>query len=119
MVPVDGNPSNVQRPHILSMATHIIPAPTIGTSIEDAVKNALDTPWNVILHNDNTSAIDEVMFALMEVIQISQEAAVKLVVNIHHSGKGIVASTTFEKAEFYQDRLSTDFKLTVTLEKSE
>lgn len=93
--------------------------PNKDLDVESAVRDALADPWNVILWNDDVTPIDVPVEALRMVIGLSRDEAIAKTLYIHEHGKAIVATTTFEKAEFYHAQMTEVYKLTVTIEKAQ
>ena len=74
-------------------------------------------PYKVLLHNDDTHGMHEVVDALLKSVpQLSQEEAVAIMEEAHTQGVALVISCPLEHAEMYRDRLRS-FGLTATIEK--
>ena len=65
----------------------------------------LDKPWIVIVWNDPINLMSYVTFVLQKLFGYSKEKATKLMLDVHHKGKAVVASGTSEKCEFDVYRL--------------
>lgn len=81
------------------MATEIREAPRAKE------KEALDTPWNVVVHNDPVNLMTYVTLVLREVFGFPKEKAEAHMLEVHHRGRSIVWSGAREKAEFYAQQL--------------
>lgn len=58
-----------------------------------------DTPWLVIVWNDPVNLMSYVVFVFQKLFGYSRAKATKLMLEVHHDGKSVVASGTREKAE--------------------
>ncbi len=59
--------------------------------------------WNVILHNDDKTAMEFVVLVLMQIFHKSFESAGELMLQIHHEGRGIAGTYTHEIARHKQE----------------
>ncbi len=66
---------------------------------------AEDHPWVVIVWNDPVNLMSYVTFVLQKLFGYSLEEATKLMLDVHHEGKAVVANGTREQAEMYVFRL--------------
>lgn len=72
-------------------------------------------PYAVILHNDDTHEMLEVVQALRRSVPgISAMKAARIMLEAHNTGQAVVIVCPLEQAEYYQQRLQT-YGLTVTL----
>lgn len=78
---------------------------------------ALDSAWNVIVHNDPVNLMSYVVKVFMKVLGFPVELAEKHMLEVHHKGRSIVWTGQREKAEFYVQQLHS-YLLLATLEKS-
>jgi ATP-dependent Clp protease adaptor protein ClpS len=83
----------------------IAPAPTEvdRPSEEDDVRP--DLPWLVIVWNDPVNLMSYVTFVFQKLFGYSLAKATKLMLDVHHKGRAVVASGSREKAEFDTYRL--------------
>jgi ATP-dependent Clp protease adaptor protein ClpS len=85
------------------------PAPSTQTvEIEepiDATDVRPDRPWVVIVWNDPINLQSYVVFVLQKLFGYAREKATKLMLDVHHKGRAVVASGTREKSEFDVFRL--------------
>ena len=65
----------------------------------------VDRPWIVIVWNDPINLMSYVTFVLQKLFGYSKEKATKLMLDVHHKGKAVVASGSREKCEFDVYRL--------------
>ena len=77
-----------------------------------------DRPWIVIVWNDPINLMSYVTFVLQKLFGYSHEKATKLMLDVHHKGKAVVAHGTREKAEFDVSRLHAH-GLWATMEQSD
>ncbi len=77
------------------------PDPTETTSVEvlteEEEEDKEETPWRVILYNDEEHTFDEVIGQLMKATGCSQAKAEKLTFKVHNEGKANVYEGSFEE----------------------
>ncbi len=81
-------------------------------------KEAAETPWNVVVHNDPVNLMSYVTMVFQRVFGFSRERAAKHMLEVHHSGRSIVWSGVRELGEHYVQQLH-GYLLLATLEKSD
>jgi ATP-dependent Clp protease adaptor protein ClpS len=64
-----------------------------------------DRPWVVIVWNDPINLQSYVVFVLQKLFGYAREKATKLMLDVHHKGRAVVASGSREKSEFDVFRL--------------
>lgn len=64
-----------------------------------------DRPWNVIVWNDPVTLMSYVVYVLRKLFNHDEATATKLMLQVHHEGKAIVASGPREKSEMDVSRL--------------
>ncbi len=64
-------------------------------------KQKLQKPplYKVLLHNDDFTTMDFVVFILVQVFHKSEEEAIQIMLAVHHQGVGIAGVYTHEVAE--------------------
>ena len=93
----------------------------------DAVKPKQQSPYAVVLFNDEEHTFQYVIETLMKVFGYPQEKSYSLTLQIHNDGRGIVWSGSREVAELKRDQIRSagpdfyatkkvDFPLAVTVE---
>ncbi len=91
-----------------------------GTAIvEPKLKRVRKTSprYRVLLHNDPVNTMDYVVDALRQVVpQLSEQDALKVMLEAHNNGVGLVIVCDLEPAEFYSESLKAK-GLTSTIEK--
>jgi ATP-dependent Clp protease adaptor protein ClpS len=92
-----------------------MPLPTVET--EPATEEALDVPWNVVVHNDPVNLMSYVTRIFQKVFGFSKEKAEIHMMEVHQKGRSIVWTGGRERAEGYVQQLQ-GYLLLTTLEKS-
>ena len=64
-----------------------------------------DRPWIVIVWNDPINLMSYVTFVFQKLFGYSHEKATKLMLDVHHKGRAIVASGSRERSELDVFRL--------------
>jgi ATP-dependent Clp protease adaptor protein ClpS len=64
-----------------------------------------DRPWQVIVWNDPINLMSYVTYVFQKLFGYSRQKAQRLMLQVHHEGKSVVASGTREKAELDVFRL--------------
>jgi ATP-dependent Clp protease adaptor protein ClpS len=72
-------------------------------------------PWKVLLHNDEVHDMLYVVESLLKAVPLTVEEAVRIMLEAHETGTGLVIVCPQETAEYYQDRILT-FGLHCTIE---
>jgi ATP-dependent Clp protease adaptor protein ClpS len=85
-------------------------------SVETETEASPERLWNVIVWNDPINLMSYVTFVFQKLFGYSLELATRLMLEVHHEGRSIVASVVREKAEYYVGRLH-QYGLQATLEK--
>ena len=93
-------------------------ATLIDHETETKQDEALDTPWNIIVHNDPVNLMNYVTKVFMKVFGYPENKATIHMMEVHQQKKSLVWSGEKEKAEMYVAQLHA-YLLTATLEKSE
>lgn len=92
-----------------------MPTPTIEA--DPFTEEALDVPWNVIVHNDPVNLMSYVTRVFQMVFGFSREKAEIHMMEVHQKGRSLVWSGARERAEAYVQQLHGHLLL-ATLEKS-
>lgn len=80
-------------------------SPTEVLDPETRTSTELARPWNVIVWNDPITLMSYVVYVFQKVFGHSRDRATRFMLEVHHSGRSIVATVELEKAEFYVSRL--------------
>ncbi len=83
---------------------------------EARAKEELDTPWQVVVHNDPINLMTYVTMVFQKVFGFSREKAEKHMLEVHREGRSIVWSGLRERAELYVQQLH-GYLLLATLER--
>ncbi len=87
------------------LAQHIDELVMSGTEVEkttetkekEEVKDAVDTPWRLILYDDDIHTFDEVISQLMKATGCSLSEAEDKTWKVHNEGKALVHEGEFEE----------------------
>jgi ATP-dependent Clp protease adapter protein ClpS len=74
-----------------------VEAPQTEVLVEEETEENLDTPWRVILYNDEVHSFDEVILQLIKATGCTTADAEKLAWRVHTDGKAAVFEGTFEE----------------------
>jgi ATP-dependent Clp protease adaptor protein ClpS len=88
---------------------------TLTQTLEET---AVDSPWNVVVHDDPVNLMGYVTLILMKIFGYEEKKATTLMMQVHKQGRCVVWSGEREKAEFYVQQLQAH-QLKTSLEKSE
>lgn len=88
------------------------------TETETRETDALDTPWNVIVHNDPVNLMSYVTLVFQRVLGFPRDKATKHMLEVHHKGRSLVWSGGRERAESIVEQLHSHLLL-ATIEKGE
>jgi ATP-dependent Clp protease adaptor protein ClpS len=92
---------------------------TVGTPTiekETDAEEALDLPWQVVVHNDPVNLMSYVTMVFQRVFGYPRDKAEKHMLEVHHNGRSILWSGLREPAEHYVQQLH-GYLLLATLEK--
>ena len=87
------------------------------TEEETRTEEALDVPWNVIVHNDPINLMEYVTKVFMTVLGFSRQKAEVHMLEVHERGRSIVWNGARERAEFYVQQLHA-YLLLATLDQA-
>ena len=91
-----------------------IGAPTIEK--ETRAEEALDVPWQVVVHNDPVNLMSYVTMVFQRVFGYPRDKAEKHMLEVHQKGRSILWSGMRERAELYVQQLH-GYLLLATIEK--
>jgi ATP-dependent Clp protease adaptor protein ClpS len=91
------------------------PLPSIESETQAA--ESLETPWNVVVHNDPVNLMSYVTMVFQRVFGYARERAERHMLEVHHKGRSILWSGNRELAEFYVQQLH-GYLLLATIEKA-
>lgn len=70
-----------------------------STDTKELVELKTPDMYNIIIHNDNTTPIDLVIFILVECVELDSTTAFAKAQEAHYSGSSVAATYTKEKAQ--------------------
>jgi ATP-dependent Clp protease adaptor protein ClpS len=76
-----------------------ITAPDTVEELLSGEETVADVPWIVIVWNDPVNLMSYVVYVFQKLFGYSREKATRLMLQVHHEGKAVVASGTREKCE--------------------
>jgi ATP-dependent Clp protease adaptor protein ClpS len=97
----------------------LVPKPATGT------ETRLAPLYRVLIHNDDKTPMDFVVYVLRTVFtQLTEEDAIAVMLEAHHTGVALVCVETLEQAEFHVDQAHSlargaKYPLTLTYEPEE
>ena len=86
------------------------------TEEKTSTEEAVDRPWNVVVHNDPVNLMSYVTMVFQRVLGFSRKRAEKHMMEVHKAGRSVVWSGQREKGEMIVQQLH-GFLLLATLEK--
>ncbi len=86
------------------------------TEEQTSTEQALETPWNVIVHNDPINLMEYVTKVFMKLFGFSRKKAEVHMMEVHQKGRSVVWTGAREKAELYVQQLHT-YLLMATMER--
>jgi ATP-dependent Clp protease adaptor protein ClpS len=84
---------------------------------ETRAAEALDLPWQVVVHNDPVNLMSYVTMVFQKVFGLPREQAEKHMLEVHQQGRSILWSGMRERAELYVQQLHGHLLL-ATLERT-
>ncbi len=96
-------------------------APTADPAVEQ--RTDLAARWKVLLHNDDVTTMEFVVWLLVRIFSKPPEEAVHLMLEIHQQGQALVTVTSLERGELYVEQVHSlarprGYPLTASLEKA-
>ena len=92
-------------------------APTRERAPETGTDVATDRPWDVLVWDDPVNLMSYVVFVFRRVFSYPEHVARRLMLEVHRTGKALVATEPREKAEFYVHQLHS-YGLHATMQRS-
>lgn len=83
--------------HTLSFAKEASNEGDLETLSHEEVEEAIQTPWRLILYNDEVHTFEEVIQQLIKALKCSRGRAEELTLKVHSEGKAIVFEGEFEE----------------------
>ncbi|MFM8459479.1 MAG: ATP-dependent Clp protease adapter ClpS [Chthoniobacterales bacterium] len=88
------------------------------TDVETRDEDALDQPWNVVVHNDPVNLMSYVTMVFQRVLGFPRDKATRHMLEVHHKGRSLVYTGERERAEAIVEQLH-GYLLLATLEQAE
>jgi ATP-dependent Clp protease adaptor protein ClpS len=88
------------------------------TGVETRDQDAVDSPWNVVVHNDPVNLMSYVTMVFQRVLGFPRDKATKHMLEVHHKGRSLVWSGERERAESVVEQLH-GYLLLATIEQAE
>ena len=83
--------------HTLSFAKEASNEGDLETLAHEEVEEAIQTPWRLILYNDEVHTFEEVIQQLIKALKCSRGRAEELTLKVHSEGKAMVFEVEFEE----------------------
>jgi len=83
--------------HTLSFANEASNEGDLETLAQEEVEEAIQTPWRLILYNDEVHTFEEVIQQLIKALKCGRGRAEELTLKVHSEGKAIVFEGEFEE----------------------
>ena len=100
--------------------------PDIGVAEKTESKTKLERPplYKVLLHNDDFTTMEFVVFVLQTVFNHRESDAVRIMLNVHRQGLGLAGVYTYEVAQMKVDKVTSiaqlnEFPLLCTMEEDD
>lgn len=71
----------------------------------EETKPLVAPPWNVILHDDDVTTMEFVVWLLISLFGRAPDDAVALMLEVHESGAAVVCTCSQERAELYVEQV--------------
>ena len=69
------------------------------TDVETRDEEALEQPWNVVVHNDPVNLMSYVTHVFMTYFKYERAKAESLMLDVHHRGRAVVSAGSREEME--------------------
>ncbi|OQY97726.1 MAG: ATP-dependent Clp protease adaptor ClpS [Chloroflexi bacterium UTCFX4] len=97
--------------------------PAGGVAVEQETREKIAKPrlWKILLHNDNYTTMDFVVLVLVSVFRKKETEAIRIMLDVHRKGIGVVGAYTYAVAETKVARVAemarqAEFPLLCTME---
>jgi ATP-dependent Clp protease adaptor protein ClpS len=78
-----------------------VTAPVVAPDVGSDVRDALDRPWQVVVWDDPVNLMSYVVMVLRRVFGYDRPTAERLMLQVHHEGRAVVAAEPKERAEHH------------------
>ncbi|MFG1515441.1 ATP-dependent Clp protease adapter ClpS [Halobacteriovorax sp. ZH3_bin.1] len=79
-------------------------------ALEDKVRVKKPSKYHVILHNDDYTTMEFVIWVLMHIFNRGQEEAMKIMLDVHNNGRGVCGTYSYEVAETKMNKVMSEAK---------
>jgi ATP-dependent Clp protease adapter protein ClpS len=88
-----------ERLEVVQITAQMKPKSTPGVETEEQIEEdeSIDTPWRLILFDDDIHTFDEVIHQLIKALGCSVEKAREMTFKVHNDGKALVYEGSFEE----------------------
>lgn len=83
--------------NIINALPEPVKTPGVDVLEETEEKDSVDTPWRLILYDDDIHTFDEVIDQLIKALGCSTAKAEELTLKVHNDGKAVVFEGSFEE----------------------
>lgn len=90
----------------------------VSTGVETHQQYVVDSPWNVVVHNDPVNLMSYVTMVFQRVMGFTPDKATRHMLEVHHKGRSLVWSGARERAESIVEQLH-GYLLLATIEQAE
>jgi len=87
-----------------SASSRIMPTPTRRTT---GPKPGKLPPWKVVLRNDHVNTMEAVVSTIRMLTPLSEQAAVRRMLEAHQRGRALLMTCHRERAELYRDQFKS------------
>lgn len=64
-------------------------------------------PWKVVLHNDPVNTMQDVVLTIKMLTHLTEQAAVRRMLEAHTRGRSMILTTHRERAELYKEQFAS------------
>ncbi len=98
-----------------------VAVPESEVASETGVETTFASRWKVILHNDDVTTFEFVIWLLVTLFHKEVPEAFRLTTEVHETGSALITVTTRERAELYVEQVKSlarprAFPLTASME---
>ncbi len=79
-------------------------------AVIDKIKVKKPSKYHVILHNDDYTTMEFVVWVLMQVFSKTQEESMNVMLDVHNNGHGVCGTYSYEVAETKMNKVITEAK---------
>ena len=83
--------------HTLGSVNEVRNEVDLETIAQEEIEEATQTPWKLILYNDEVHTFEEVIQQLIKALKCERDRAQQLTLKVHSEGKAIVFEGEFEE----------------------